>query len=205
MVIRPRRVTSVLPGWLLGLLLCVLGNPALSADNKQPRNDEPQDIKKQEAAERAAVRKHLGHAKTSLADAIKTAVGKLRGGKAVDAYFEVEGKALLYEVEVIAGSKHQAMLIDSESGHWMGSINVEHQEKIEREMKEAVAKAKLTLLEAVDVALKKHPNAKAFDVHPDKEQNKTVIEVEVLDGKKMLEIFIDPTSGAILAEREFKE
>lgn len=191
----------LLLGWLLPWVLTAA---AWSADTKHPPKEDLQEIKKQEAAERAAVHKHLGHAKVSLGDAVKTALSKLHG-KAVEAYFEVEGKALLYEVEVIAGGKHQVMVVDADSGHSMGTFKLDKQDKIERDMKEEISKAKVSIAEAIDTALKKHPSAKAFDVHPDKEKDRTVIEVELLDGKKMLEVFIDAASGAVLAEKEFKE
>lgn len=200
-----RRASLLSPANLLGLLLLLLSSPAAwSADSKRPPKEDVPDVKKQEAAERAAVRKHLAQAKVSLADAIKTATAKFHG-KAVDGFFEVEGKALLYEVEVVAGGKHQVMVVDADSGHSMGSYKLDKQEKIEKEMKEEIAKAKVTVQEAIDTALKKHPSAKVFEVHPDKENDKTVIEVELLDGKKILEVFIDPSSGAVLVDKELKE
>ncbi len=181
-----------------------MGSIAWSADGigkKENKKDEQKEL----AAEHAAVRKSLGKAKVTLADAIKAAVAKLPGGKAVEGYFQPEGNALLYEVVVIGGGKHKAMLVDGELGHVMGVVNADDDSKAEREMKDTIAKSKITLTTAIEAAIKKHPNAKAFDVHPDLEKGKTVIDVELLDGKKILEVFIDPTSGAILSELEDKD
>jgi len=197
-----RRIVSA---GLIGLSLAggwaSLNNAAWSADGKDVKKDETKEL----AAEHAAVRKSLGKAKASLSDAIKAAVAKQPGGKAVEAYFEAEGKALFYQVVVVGGGKHKAMLVDGELGHVMGVVAAEEGGKAERDMKDAIAKSKISLTTAIDVALKKHPNAKAFDAHPDLDKGKTVIDVELLDGKKLLEVFIDPASGAILSEAEIKD
>ena len=68
-----------------------------------------------------------------------------------------------------------------------------------------MAKAKLTLAEAVDAALKKVPKGKAVEAGLEHGDDGTVFLIEVVSGKKHLEVEIDSATGEALDVEEENE
>lgn len=71
--------------------------------------------------------------------------------------------------------------------------------------KAGLAKAKLTLAEAVDAALKKVPKGKAVEAGLERGQRGTVFVVEVVSGQEHLEVEIDAATGEALDVEEENE
>ena len=63
--------------------------------------------------------------------------------------------------------------------------------------KKAVVKAKITLREAVEIALKKIPNGKAVEAELETEDDGIEYEVEIIAEGKHMKVEIDPTTGAV--------
>ncbi len=70
--------------------------------------------------------------------------------------------------------------------------------------KKAVVKAKISLREAVEIALKKFPDGKAVEAELETEDDGIEYEVEVVVGGKHMEVEIDPVTGAIKEVEEEK-
>jgi uncharacterized membrane protein YkoI len=68
-----------------------------------------------------------------------------------------------------------------------------------------LAKAKLTLEQAVEAAVKKVPHGKAVEAAIENEKQGTVFEVEVISGKKHMEVQVDAATGEILGVEEEDE
>lgn len=71
--------------------------------------------------------------------------------------------------------------------------------------KAGLAKAKLSLAEAVDAALKKVPKGKAVEAGFDRREQGAVYVVEVVSGQKHLEVEIDAATGEALGVEEENE
>lgn len=71
--------------------------------------------------------------------------------------------------------------------------------------KAGLAKAKLTLVEAVEAALKKVPKGKAVEAGLEHGEDQTVFVIEVVSGKKHLEVEIDSATGEVLGVEEEHE
>jgi uncharacterized membrane protein YkoI len=71
--------------------------------------------------------------------------------------------------------------------------------------KAGLAKAKLTLADAVDAALKKVPKGKAVEAGLEHGEDGTVFLIEVISGKKHLEVKIDSATGEALDVEEENE
>src|SRR6185437_584186 len=68
--------------------------------------------------------------------------------------------------------------------------------------KAGLAKAKLTLEQAVEAAVTKVPHGKAVEAATETEQQGTVFEVAVISGKKHMEVQVDAATGEILGVEE---
>lgn len=71
--------------------------------------------------------------------------------------------------------------------------------------KAGLAKAKLTLADAVDAALKKVPKGKAVEAGLEHGEDGTVFVIEVVSGAKHLEVEIDSATGEVLGVEEENE
>jgi uncharacterized membrane protein YkoI len=71
--------------------------------------------------------------------------------------------------------------------------------------KAGLAKAKLTLADAVDAALKKVPKGKAVEAGLEHGEDETVFVIEVVSGAKHLEVEIDSATGEVLGVEEENE
>jgi uncharacterized membrane protein YkoI len=71
--------------------------------------------------------------------------------------------------------------------------------------KAGLAKAKLTLADAVDAAVKKVPKGKAVEAGLEHGKDATVFVIEVVSGAKHLEVEIDAATGEVLGVEEENE
>jgi len=110
-------------------------------------------------------------------------------------------KEMCHETDCIAGSESSGIAAWRRG---MGRESKEDEAKEHADAKKAVVKAKITLREAVEIALKKVPGGKAVEAELETEDDGIEYEVEVIVGGKHMEIEIDPTTGAVKEAKEEK-
>jgi uncharacterized membrane protein YkoI len=116
----------------------------------------------------------------------------------------VNGYRPSYEVVLLQGDKVMKAALDAVSGKILKVTEQreekegESKEKKEiAEAKEALAKAKVTMVQALETALKEGKGAKPFKIDLEMEEGKAIYDVELLDGSKGPEMEIDAVSGRV--------
>lgn len=153
---------------------------------------------------RAGIKANFGKATISLADALKMALAKVPGSRAVESGFEVEKDQVFFYVEVIAGGKHQDVILDAKAGKILSVEDTEAEEAEEKKIEEAAAKAKITMQQAIDIAQRQVPRGKPFEAIADKDGAMLVYLVSVLTSDKFVAVLIDANSGKVLGMEESK-
>ena len=180
---------SLLTAWLLGALVITSVSVAATPEEE-------------DAAARAKVVANLGKATVSLSSAVQTALTKLPGGRAVEALFEVDGDKLEFYVEVIVNGKHHDVSIDAKSGKVVAVEDTEDESAEEKKFEESAAKAKVTLPQAIETAMKQVPKGKVYEAYPDIDGETLVYLVALLTSDKIMAIEIDANTGKVLAKDE---
>ncbi|HUY92577.1 MAG TPA: PepSY domain-containing protein [Pirellulales bacterium] len=169
---------------------------------------------KQQEFERAKA--GLEKAKLTLAEAVEAASKKVPDGKAVEAEIETEAGGAAFEVEVVSGTKHLEVKVDADNGDILGvEEEVEEEEEARKGEKkpddeqlenEAAATSKISLLHAIRTASKEVEGGKPFEASFARHNGLLAIEVELLDGSEIKEVFVDAQTGAVLeVKQEFTE
>lgn len=169
----------------------------------------------EERQERERAKAGLERARLTLAQAIEAALQKVPGGKAVEAEIESEAGATAFEVELVSGTKHLEVKVNADNGEILGvREEVEEEEearKGEREPddeqleNEAAATAKISLLHAVHTAVKEVAGGKPFEAGFVRHDGLLAIEIELLDGSEIKDVFVDAQTGAVLEVRQGRE
>jgi uncharacterized membrane protein YkoI len=159
-----------------------------------------------EAKEHADAKAVLAVAKIDLLTAVKTAIQKVPDGKAFRAATEKEKDKSIFEVHLLVGDKVKEVEIDAVTGNVL-EVEDDDDEPADaaKDAKMALEKSKVTLAAAIEAALAGHKDAKAFEAEIEWEDDKAEVEVEYLDGGKIMEANIDPMTGKVTKVEEEKE
>ena len=131
--------------------------------------------------ENAQLANALSSAKISLQSGIAASE---REGRPISAKFEVEGGNLQLSVYTMKGDKFSEVIIDHQTGRIAKTEAITEGEDLAsaKQQAEAMAKAKSSLREATDSALKANSGFRAVSVIPTLKDGKPVAEVSVVKG-----------------------
>ena len=162
--------------------------------------------KNDEKKEHDTARAVLAKAKIDLAKAIETAQAKVPKGKPIYASTAQEKDKLLFEVFLLVGEKVTEVEVDAVTGA-VGDVEEGEDDEVENlaDAKKVLAASKITFAQAIATAKKKVEGGKPFEVEMELEDGKSIIEVELLAGTKIMKVEIDAISGKVLEVEEEKE
>lgn len=165
-----------------------------------------EDKKDDEKKEHDTARVVLAKAKIDLLKAIEIAQGKIPKGKPIYATTEEEDGKLLFEVFLLVGDSVTEVEVDAVTGNVVKSEDGEEDE-VENlaEAKKVLASSKVTFAKAIATAKGKVEGGKPFECEFELEDGKSIIEVELLAGTKVMKVEIDAVSGKVLEVEEEKE
>ena len=135
---------------------------------------------------------------------LKAAATKVPGSQAVESGFEVDKDQLFFYVEVIAGAKHQDVVIDAKSGKVLSVADTEGEEAKEKKIEEAATKARFTMKQAIEIAQRQVPRGKPYESIADRDGTTLVYVVSLLTSDKFVAVLIDANSGKVLTMEESK-
>ena len=162
--------------------------------------------KEDAASEIANAKKGLAAAKISLVDAIHSAMKKVPGGKVVQAELEVENGEAEFEVEIVAADgKHMEIDVDAVTGTAGDAVEEKQTSETnsdDEKAEDAAAKAKVTLLQAIDAAQKRVPGGKAYEASSEMEKGNLIFTIEFLAGDKIMDVQVDPSTGKVISVEE---
>lgn len=161
------------------------------------------DKKNDEQKEHDTARAVLAKAKIDLTKAISIAQAKAPKGKPIYAITAEENGQLLFEVFFLVGDSVTEVEIDAVSGEVAGSEDGEEDE-VENlaDAKKVLAASKITFAQAIASATAKVEGGKPFECEMELEDGKSIIEVELLAGDKIMKVEIDAVSGKVLEVEE---
>lgn len=158
----------------------------------------PEGVSEEDAELQELAKKQLSKAVISLADAVRIALRRVPDSRAVEAELYLDDDELDFVVEVIAGGKHREVTVNAKTGNFTSADDESEETGKEHKLEEAVAKANISLHDAIDVAMKKVPKGQPFQISPAMEDGKLVYEVELLVGDKVKEVAVDPDNGDVV-------
>jgi uncharacterized membrane protein YkoI len=175
------------------ICVCLCGTAWAGKDDKT-------DSEKQEHDSARAV---LAKAKIDLTKAIETAQAKIPAGKVIYAVTADEDKSLLFEVFLLVGDSVTEVEIDAVAGTVKKTEEGEDDEVENlKDAKKVLAESKISFAEAIATAKGKVEGGKAFEVEMEIEDGKSIIEVELLAGDKIMKVEIDALTGKVLEVEE---
>lgn len=151
------------------------------------------------------IKKAIGAAKVTLAQAIDAAQKEVAGGKVIEAGLEAEKDATFYEVVVLSGEAVKEVKVDAASGKVLGVKDEKpdpDEEKELAEAKQAVAAAKVTFAQALESAVKEVKDGKAFKIELEMKDGKPTYDVALLQGDKVMKAALDAANGKVLKVEE---
>jgi uncharacterized membrane protein YkoI len=159
-----------------------------------------------EKSEHATARDVMAKAKIDLLKALETAQAKMPQGKPMKASVEEEDEKHMFEIHFLVGEKVKSVEIDAATGT---VLKVEDDED-EGADEIAVAKkilqlSKTSFSQAISTAKGRVKDGKPFSVELEMEDNKPMIEVELLEGAKVMKVEIDAMTGKVMTVVEEKE
>ena len=162
--------------------------------------------KKNAANERDNAKHGLDMAKISLVDAIQPALRKVPGGKAVQADLKNENGQPGFEIEIVdTKGKHLELNVDAMNG--MVGQAVEEKTTSEtnaddESAEDTAAKAKVTLVRAIETAQKRVPGGKPFAACSQMENGNVVFSINFLVGNKIMNAQVDCQKGDVIEVKE---
>jgi uncharacterized membrane protein YkoI len=138
--------------------------------------------------------------KVTLADAI-AAAQRTSHGKAMDASIEVENGRPVYRILTYAAGKIWEGTVDADTGEVVGEAKTVDTSTLDPQDQEEIAalqSARVPLAGAVDAAEKK-VGGRAVDAGLEGQNGKVVYVAEVLKGREMHRVSVDPASGEAVA------
>ncbi|HEX4144782.1 MAG TPA: PepSY domain-containing protein [Pirellulales bacterium] len=181
------------------VLMCACLSGVARADAEEEKDDEK--------AEHAVAKEVLAGAKIDLAKAIETAQQKIAGGKPIYATTAKGSKSLRFDVFLLVGNGSVTEVrIDAASGK-IKKIEENEDEDVEDldDAKKVLAASKITFAQAIATAKGKVEGGKPFEVETDLEGGKSLIEVELMVGDKVMIVEIDAVTGEVVEVEEEKE
>ena len=151
------------------------------------------------------IKKAIGAAKVTLAQAIDSAQKEVAGGKVIEAGLEAEKDAAFYEVVVLSGEAVKEVEVDAASGKVLGVKDEKPDPEEEKELaeaKQAVAAAKVTFAQALETAAKEVKDGKAFKIELEMKDGKPTYDVALLQGDKVMKAALDAATGKVLKLEE---
>ncbi|HET7402001.1 MAG TPA: PepSY domain-containing protein [Usitatibacter sp.] len=137
-----------------------------------------------EAKDQAQLAKSLSGAKATLQKGLQSGASH---GKPISAKFEMEDGKLQLSVYTLKKAGYSEVVIDPNSGKVLKTETITDKEDLENAaaQKAAMAKAKKTLLAAVDHALKANSGYRAISVIPEVKADHAVAEVTLARGEEV--------------------
>ena len=159
----PRTLRSILAATVVGLVTAAL-IPARAADTEK---------------ERAELATALKDAKATLEEGLKISE---REGKPISAKFEVEDGKLQLSVYTLKGNDFSEVVADPQTGAITKAEKITDKEDLEAaaKQKDAMEKAKVTLLAATEQAVKANAGFRAVSIFPAMEGGHPVASVTLL-------------------------
>ncbi len=179
------------------VLICLFLTGVGRADN------DDKDDEKQEHETAKAV---LAKATIDLTKAIGIAQAKVPTGKPVYAITAKEHGKLLFEVFFLVGDSVTEVEVDAVTGE-VAKVEEGEDDEVEHlpDAKKGLGISKISFAEAIATAIGKVEGGKPLEVEFETEDDKLVIEVELLAGDKIMEVEIDPATGKVLEVEEEKD
>ena len=136
-----------------------------------------------ETKERAELAKALAGAKVTLQHGLQTSAAQ---GKAISAKFEVEEGKLQLSIYTLKGDGFSEVVINPVTGKVEKAETITDKEDLEYStaQKAAMDKAKITLLAAVDKALKSNSAYRVVSISPQMKADHPVAEITLLRGEE---------------------
>ena len=181
----------------LGLLVLICAG--LAGIAWADADDEADD----EKAEHDTARAVLDKAKIDLVKAIETAQAKIARGKPIYASTAQGSKSLRFDVFMLVNDSVTEVKIDAVSGKIKETEENEDDEVDDLDdAKKVLAAAKITFAQAIATAKDKVERGKPFEIETELEDGKSIIEVELLAGDKVMIVEIDAVTGEVLEVEE---
>ena len=143
------------------------------------------------AAMPTAKERMLSEAKISLPEAVAKAAPEAKDGSPVSARLKEEKGRIVYVVGVAQGETEIRFSMDAKTNELIGKTTVS------RSHAKELALAKVSVLKAVEAALKKVPG-KATGVEMEIEKGKAIIEVKIFNEGKSWEVEVDAATGEVI-------
>lgn len=143
-----------------------------------------------------------------LQKAIAISIESTGGGKALEAKSEHEDGKMLFEVEVLKEGKVTEVSVDATTGKVVESSTENFISKFlnfgENKKRDVIANAKITLEEAIEIALKDQ-NGIVTEAETKFKNDTDFFEVTVLSETKEVELQISPVDGKIIKKKIEKD
>ena len=162
-------------------------------------------VEAQEHKGQQDIKKAVGAAKVTLAQAIDLAQKEVAGGKVIEAGLEAEKDATIYEVLVLSGEAVKEVEVDAASGKVLGVKDEKPDPDEENELAEAkpaIAAAKVTFAQALETAAKEVKDGKAFKIELEMKDGKPTYDVALLQGDKVMKAALNAADGTVLKVEE---
>ncbi len=168
-------------------------------------DDKDKDKEKNEKKEHETAAAVLGKATVDLSKAIETAQAKLPTGKPIYATTAQEDGKSLFEVYLLVGDSVTEVEIDAVTGV-VAKVEENENDEVENlaDAKKVLAASKITFAQAIATAKGKVEGGKPFECEFEMEDGKSIIEVELLAGTKVMKVEIDAISGKVMEVEEEK-
>lgn len=107
-----------------------------------------------------------------------------REGQPISAQFEIEDGKLQISIYTVKGDNFSEVVADPKTGAIVKTEKITDTDELSdaADQKEAMAKAKTSLLTAVDAAVKENPGFRAVSIFPDLQDGHAIAEVTLLQG-----------------------
>lgn len=128
------------------------------------------------------------------------ALDEAKEGKVTQVELKGKKNKPIYEVKVLTDTTEKEYKIDGNSGKVLRS-ETEDTSNDKEDVALSKATPKLSLNDATKKAKEKYAKAKVHEVSFDKENNKEVYEVKLINGNKKVKLVLDANSGEILSEK----
>ena len=146
------------------------------------------------------IKKALAGTKISLAQAIETAQKEVPDDPVVDAELKWNRAPVYFEAELLAGRTLKEVRIDPVTGKLLGTDDQKLDETAAlalADLRQALAGAKLTAVQAIQVAVKEVPDGQPIAIELEGEPGRLAYGVKLLQGDQLREAKVDLVQGKV--------
>lgn len=146
------------------------------------------------------IKKALAGTKISLAQAIETAQKEAPDDPVVDAELKWNRAPVYFEAELLAGRTLKEVRIDPVTGKLLGTDDQKLDETAAlalADLRQALAGAKLTAVQAIQVAVKEVPDGQPIAIELEGEPGRLAYGVKLLQGDQLREAKVDLVQGKV--------